>query len=184
MTNPNLGAFDPYSNTKSDPPPQTQSQPRVQTQSQYQQPTQPTQPTQPSTPSILSSLNQDQINFFLNQGFTTGLLKTLLTLKPSYDHQCWIIDNGCKMLVKDSHKLAFNNISSGIDNLENVSRWEELMDCVGNQVWVSSFVDMTVKFAVSFSFLDCCILFVAFVAFVLFVVFVIICYYNDITKYD
>lgn len=147
MTNPNLGAFDPYSNTKSDPPPQTQSQPRVQTQNQYQQPTQPTQPTQPSTPSILSSLNQDQINFFLNQGYTTGLLKTLLTLKPSYDHQCWIVDNGCKMLVKDSHKLAFNNISSGIDNLEHVSRWEELMDCVGNQVWVSSFVDMTVKFA-------------------------------------
>ena len=131
MPNPDLSMFDPYSSgdVKSSTP--SQHNPS----------------SSPST-SITSSLCQHQLEFFINQGYTTGLLNTLLKLKKSYFQRCWIIDNGSNMLVKDSHVLVINNNKNGgIDKLDGISRWDELLDCLGNQAWISSNLNVSMRFA-------------------------------------
>lgn len=134
MATPNLTGFDPYSNTGKSSDGNLSSK----------------QPSKSSTlPSsvLRSSLNNGQIQFFSNQGYTLGLLQTLLKEKKAYAQRCWILDNGSKMLVKDSHKISFDQATGGIINLGGISRWDELMDCIGNQVWITSNIRMSMRFA-------------------------------------
>lgn len=142
--------FDPYSNrgTSTPTPPSSSSS--------NQHKSQTISNAAPATVNIniSSFLSPNQIQFFLNQGYTFGLLKTLLHLKSSYFQRCWIIDNGSNMLVKDSHRLIIHheNQSGGGGSIENeggVSRWDELLDCLANQVWISSNLNVSMRFAVS-----------------------------------
>ena len=100
----------------------------------------------------IPSLSANQTKFFLDQGYTIGLIKSLLKLKSSYFQRCWILDNGSNMAVKDSHRLLIrqqNHTSGSIDKIDGVSRWMELMDCVGTQLWISINLNVSIRFAVS-----------------------------------
>ena len=97
-------------------------------------------------------LSPNQTKFFLDQGYTTGLIKSLLKLKSSNFQRCWILDNGSNMAVKDSHRLLIrqqNQTSGSIDKVDGVRRWTELMDCVGTQLWTSTNLNVSMRFAVS-----------------------------------
>lgn len=145
MSKPNLNKFDPYSNTGVNNDANHASQQPTETSASA------SASPSPVEVSVLSPLDQSQIQFFLNQGYTVGLLQTLLKEKEKYAVNCWILDNGSKMLVKDSHKVSFDQ-SCGIIKVDGISRWDELMDYIGNQVWIASNIKMSMRFAVSFLF--------------------------------
>ncbi len=113
------------------------------------------QPGTTSNPNPSSSLlNQNQIQFFLNQGYTKGLLNKLLHCKTSYFQRCYIVDNGHGMLVQDSHKLLINHENHGsIESMDGIRRWDELLESISTQAWISSYLEMSMRFAVSFFFL-------------------------------
>ena len=127
-----MSQFDPYGNNNASSPYQTNG-----TQSS------------PVAPSILNSLDQNQLQFFLNQGYTRGLLKKLLEVKSTYFQRCWIVDNGNAMQVDDSHRLVINQQNGIIESIDGVKRWDELLESISTQAWVSSYLNMPMRFAVS-----------------------------------
>lgn len=126
-----MSQFDPYGNNRASSPYQTKG-------------------TNPVPPSILNSLDQNQLQFFLNQGYTRGLLKKLLEVKSTYFQRCWIVDNGNAMQVNDSHRLVINQQNGRIESIAGVKRWDELLETISTQAWVSSYLNMPMRFAVSF----------------------------------
>ena len=62
----------------------------------------------------------------------------------------WIVDNGNAMQVNDSHRLVINQQNGRIESIAGVKRWDELLETISTQAWVSSYLNMPMRFAVSF----------------------------------
>ena len=104
--NPNLRSFDPLSSTS-------------QTSFATNRPAQPQVNAPPP-------MHPDQIQYLRNHGFSMGMINAFHSHKDSFPLRVWILDNSSAMGVRDAHIVRGNQLQS----IDNVTRWEELKDCL------------------------------------------------------
>ncbi|KAL7567788.1 hypothetical protein ACA910_000540 [Epithemia clementina (nom. ined.)] len=97
------------------PPPPQQPQPQHPPQQQQQQQQQLSQ--QQPTP--------NQVAFLQNQGFPSGMIQAVWHLKNVFPLRIWILDNSSYMIVRDAHI-----IKPDYQQINDVTRWEELRECL------------------------------------------------------
>jgi hypothetical protein len=71
-------------------------------------------------------MNPDQIQYLKSQGFSMGMIRAFHSQKESFPLRVWILDNSSAMSVRDAHIVRGNQLQS----INNVTRWEELKDCL------------------------------------------------------
>lgn len=108
--NPILRSFDPLSSTSKSQAPSNQSTKL------------PTVTTAPPT----LTLKPDQVQYLKSHGFTMGMIRAFHSQKESFPLRIWILDNSSAMTVRDAHIVRGNQLQS----IDNVTRWEELKDCL------------------------------------------------------
>jgi hypothetical protein len=93
----------------------------------------------PSLPPISS----EHVQFLKNEGFTMGMIKALNIQRQSFPLRVWILDNSSAMTAHDAKVLLRGNYG----NMDNVSRWEELKDCVKFHANVAARLLLPTRFA-------------------------------------
>lgn len=71
-------------------------------------------------------MNAEQVQYLKNQGFSMGMIRAFHSQKESFPLRVWILDNSSAMNVRDAHIVRGNQLQS----INNVTRWEELKDCL------------------------------------------------------
>ena len=105
--------------------------------------------------------NPQLVSFLQGQRFPSGLIQALLrkcsiqqeqaqkksSASLSIPEKFWILDNSIHMNVNDSHKIC--GTFDELQNTSNVSRWDELRDCVAYQAQMAQQTQSPLSFCVS-----------------------------------
>ena len=153
----NVQRFDPLSNSNvssagsfrygaaaPSPPVRGSYVQQQQHQPSYRQPPPPPQyPQAPPPPPQAQppQITAEQLYFLQNQGFPTGLIQAILPLKQVFPLRIWILDNSQSMNVQDAHVLKPDYQQA------NVTRWQELLDCVKYHADFYTLFGMPTRFA-------------------------------------
>jgi hypothetical protein len=109
--NPNMQSFDPLASKSSAAPCSSHANPHV------------NMPPPPVANPL--HMTQEQLQYLQCQGFPMGMIRALQVQKDFFPVRIWMLDNSSYMNVRDAHILRGN-----YENLDHVTRWEELQDCV------------------------------------------------------
>jgi len=123
----------------------------------------------------ISPLNEHQISYLKQHGFTEGIADTLNIWKQKFALRIWIVDNSASMSTKDGRRVGDNcglsarsisnkylsnkssrdlglNLKSDEIDMIDCSRWEEIKECVSYHVHLARMVDAATIFRVIFLF--------------------------------
>jgi hypothetical protein len=89
-------------------------------------PVQATMQSHSSPSPNLQPMSPEQLQYLQNQGFSTGMIRAFHIQKESFPLRVWILDNSAAMSVRDAHIVRVNHQQT----IDNVTRWDELKDCL------------------------------------------------------
>mmetsp|Transcript_23082 Transcript_23082/g.48360 ORF Transcript_23082/g.48360 Transcript_23082/m.48360 type:complete len:410 (-) Transcript_23082:94-1323(-) len=82
-------------------------------------------PQQPSS----KQLNSDEISALKDQGYTSGLIKSISRNNTAFPLRIWVVDNSGSMTTVDGHRIIQTSNSNNV-RFVNCSRWAEIQETV------------------------------------------------------
>ena len=76
-----------------------------------------------------NAISDAQISMLLDQGFTRGLVESLLRSVHDFPLRIWVVDNSGSMQASDGHRLVPTKSKNDVRFVES-TRWEEIKECV------------------------------------------------------
>ena len=80
----------------------------------------------------------------MNQGFSLGLIKALLSNKECFHYRIWVVDNSGSMAIGDGRTFALT--SKGKIEARFVTRWEEIQETVLYHAELAGTLGITTNF--------------------------------------
>jgi hypothetical protein len=77
-------------------------------------------------------LTPDQLAYLQHQSFPSGMMAAIASSRQANPIRIWILDNSAAMNARDAHILKATG-GEYLQNVDAVTRWEELKECVGYQ---------------------------------------------------
>jgi len=79
--------------------------------------------------SNMVTLSDAKISMLLDQGFTKGLVETLVRSVKDFPLRIWVVDNSGSMQASDGRRIVPTKSRNDVRFVE-CTRWEEIKDCV------------------------------------------------------
>mmetsp|Transcript_14433 Transcript_14433/g.19762 ORF Transcript_14433/g.19762 Transcript_14433/m.19762 type:complete len:389 (-) Transcript_14433:331-1497(-) len=93
-------------------------------------------------PQILpaAEINDQQLKRLKDQGYTTGLAKSLADNQKAFPLRIWVVDNSGSMQKTDGHRIVETTSKSSV-KIVPCTRWEEIGECVNYHVQMAALVE-------------------------------------------
>uniref|UniRef100_A0A7S4VIL9 VWFA domain-containing protein n=1 Tax=Ditylum brightwellii TaxID=49249 RepID=A0A7S4VIL9_9STRA len=90
-------------------------------------------------------LTDRAIKTLQDQGYTTGLAKSLVENRIAFPLRIWIIDNSGSMQKPDGHRIVETTSKTSVKTVP-CTRWEEIRECVNYHVQMAALIEAPTTF--------------------------------------
>lgn len=90
-------------------------------------------------------VDEGQIERLKDQGFTSGLARSLSSTKASFPLRIWIIDNSGSMQKDDGHRIVETRRKNDV-KIVPCTRWDEIRECVSYHLQMAALLKAPTNF--------------------------------------
>lgn len=101
----------------------------------------------PQTSSNVPNFHQDTVAALKDQGYTSGLIQSIIRSNTTFPLRIWIVDNSGSMMAGDGHRIVESgNSNNRLVRFVNCTRWAEIKETVQYHARIAALLEAPTVF--------------------------------------